>query len=93
MDFTYIFAAVIAFFVGLLAHMVRLVLHKQWTRLSAAISFGAALVANGLLLLNWPHLLDWGWRFAVLDLSIITVATIIGFGAIAPTALIRIVRQ
>jgi hypothetical protein len=92
MDFTYILAAIIAFFVGLLAQLIRMLSRKPWSRTSGAVSLTAALTANGILLLNWSHLLDWGLAFAVLDLSIIAAATVIGFGAIAPYALVRIVR-
>ena len=91
MDFTYVFAAIIAFLVGLLAQLVRLASHKQWSRRSSALSLATAFAANGILLLNWPHLFDWGVTFAVLDLSIIAAATILGFGAVAPYALVRIV--
>ena len=93
MDFTYVFAAIIALVVGILAQLVRLTLRRQWSRGSGGAALAGAVAANALLLLRWSHLLDWGWKFAVLDLSIIMAATIIGFGAIAPTALVRIVRK
>lgn len=91
MDFTYIHAAIIALLAGLLAQLPRLIFRSPWDREIGAISLAAALAAIGSLLLNWSHLLDWIMTFAVLDLSAIAAATVTGFGAVAPTALFRIV--
>ena len=93
MDFTYIFAVVIAFAVGLAAQVWRFLARNRWSRTSGLISVGCALAANGFLLLNWSHFLDWGAVFAAVDLSIIFLMTLIGFGAVAPGAIMAVFRK
>ena len=93
MDFTYFIAFAIAFLVGVISQIVRLALRAHWTRPSGALATGCALIANGLLLLNWSHLLDWGVGFAVLDLGIIAAMSLIGLGASAPGAIGALFRK
>ena len=93
MDFTYYFALILALLAGVCAQIIRLLTHRVWSRKSASYALGCALALNGLLLLNWAHLLDWGGMFAAWDLSIITFLPIVGFGAVAPGALRAVIRQ
>ena len=93
MDFTYHFALIFAALAGVSAQIIRVLTHRAWSRKSAFYALGCALALNGLLLLNWAHLLDWGGKFAALDLSIITALTIVGFGATAPGALRAMIRR
>ena len=89
MDFTYIGAAIIG---AVLFVLVRRGVDVV-TRALALRALVASVILSAALLINWPHVLDWGWGFAMLDMLMIALSTSIGCLLGSPSLLLATFRK